>query len=311
MLVRDANLLLNRFCVVSFRDSDTLLKLSLKHGFSGIAKIRMKADTAFIITNIPKDEHISSAAAKDLLDLGFTESTTGYRGTWDKSDQETVAFFREVISVPSVVIDAVIVESGFRVLLFRFHEVDAESVSALLTAKRSLADLSIRYFGPNAQAAIFRHIQGHLGLKYYEISTSVPPEEMDLIGDPVIATFGSNWTREVKYLLNDDVQAVYHEKNAIIARSKMLREIYPEQKLYEMTFKNPLVTYIFSESTKAMISLLGMQHSMFGKEFRIGIVVPEAVDSDFMQIISSLVTTFKKWKPAISAVCSLESALSG
>jgi thermosome subunit len=88
-------------------------------------------------------------------------------------------------------------------------------------------------------------------------------------------------------------------------------DLVAEEKIYEMTFQNPIITYVFGETTKKMISILGMQQRMVGKNFLIGMIVPEAVESEFQEILGDLAVKFKDWKPIVSSVSRLEEAISG
>lgn len=312
MFISEVNFFLNRLCAISFEDSDKLLKLSRKYGFSGIAKFRMNGKSGFSITNIPKSQEIPEGASKAFAELGLTETDTAFKGKWDVADASTLAMFKNLLAVPSVVIDAVLISNGRRTLIFRFHDTDTARISSLLTSPSNLKNFSVKFLLENKDKKYFvNHIPATTGLKYYELLTSVPPSSMNLSGDYVIATFGNNWYREVKYLLEDEIHAVYFEKSSLIARSSQLKDISASEKIYEMTFQNPIITYVFRETTNSMVSILGMQQRMVGKNFYMGIIIPEAVESEFQEILNNMSSKFKEWKPIISSVSSLEEAISG
>ena len=312
MFISEVNFFLNRICAISFTDSDKLLALSAKYGFSGIAKFRMNGKSGFSITNIPKSQGIPEDAIKGFAELGLVETDYTFKGKWDVVDEATLALFQHLLSTPSVVIDTVLISKGRRTIIFRFHDIDLTNISSLLNSPSKLKNFSIDFLIENKDKKYFiNHIPSTMALKYYELVTSVPPSSMNLIGDYVIATFGNNWYREVKYLLEDEIHAVYYEKSSLIGRSGQLKDISPSEKIYEMTFQNPIITYVFGETTKKMISILGMQQRMVGKNFLIGMIVPEAVESEFQEILSDLASRFKEWKPIISSVSRLEEAISG
>ncbi|MCL5803936.1 MAG: hypothetical protein AAE986_01515 [Thermoplasmataceae archaeon] len=312
MFISEVNFFLNRICAISFTDSDKLLTLSAKYGFSGIAKFRMNGKSGFSITNIPKSQPIPAEALKGFAELGLMESDTAFKGKWDVADEATLSMFRNLLSVPSVVIDSVLITKGRRTIIFRFHDTDLQKISSLLTAPTKLRNFSINFLMENKDKKYFiNYIPSSTVLKYYELVTSVPPSSMNLVGDYVIATFGNNWYREVKYLLEDEIHAVYYEKSSLIARSGQLKDISTSEKIYEMSFQNPMITHVFSETTKKMVSILGMQQRMVGKNFLMGMIIPEAVESEFQEILGDLAVKFKDWKPIVSSVSRLEEAISG
>jgi hypothetical protein len=311
MFISEVNFFLNRICAVSFTDSDKLLTLSAKYGFSGIAKFRVNGKLGFSITNIPKSQQIPAEALKGFAELGLIETDTSFKGKWDVVDEETLSMFRNLLSVPSVVIDSVLIAKGKRTIIFRFHDTDLPKVSSLLNAPSKLRNFSINFLIENKDKKYFvNHVPSSTVLKYYEIVTSIPPSSMNLVGDYVIATFGNNWYREVKYLLEDEIHAVYYEKSSLIARSGQLKDISTSEKIYEMTFQNPMITYVFGETTNKMVSILSMQQRMVGKNFLMGMIIPEAVESEFQEILAGLTVKFKDWKPIISSVSRLEEAIS-
>lgn len=312
MFISEVNFFLNRICAVSFTDSDKLLEMSGKYGFSGIAKFRMNGKSGFSITNIPKSQQIPAEAMKGFAELGLIESDTAFRGKWDVADEETLSMFQNLLAVPSVVIDSVLIAKGRRTIIFRFHDTDLPKISSLLSSPSQLQNFSINFLMENKNKKYFVHnIPSSTVLKYYELVTSVPPSSMNLMGDYVIATFGNNWYREVKYLLEDEIHAVYYEKSTLIARSGQLKDISTSEKIYEMTFQNPMITYVFGETTKKMVSILGMQQRMVGKNFLMGMIIPEAVEIEFQEILGGLAVKFKEWKPVVTSVSSLEEAISG
>ncbi len=312
MFISEVNFFLNRICAVSFKDSDKLLELSQEYGFTGIAKFRMNGKSGFSITNIPKSQEIPGSAVKAFVELGLKETDTAFKGKWDVVDASSLSLFRNLLAVPSVVIDAVLISNGRRTIIFRFHDTDMSKISSLLTSTTKLENFTVKFMLENKDKKYFaKQIPAATGLKYYELLTSVPPSSMNLTGDYVIATFGNNWYREVKYLLEDEIHAVYFEKSSLIARSTHLKDISPSEKIYEMSFQNPMITHVFSESTNKMISILGMQQRMVGKNFLMGIIIPEAMESEFQEILDDLSYRFKEWKPIITSVSSLEEAISG
>ena len=297
MIINEVNSLLNRICSISFRDGDKLVVLSGKHDFYGIAKLRVKDKSAFVITNIPKNQDLSESALNDIRALKLKETEESFLGKWDVADPETVELFQSLISISSVVIDTVIVHGGKRTIIFRYHDTDQQKVSAILLAPKKFSMFQVNLMAENAALKHYRDfLPENFQLNYYELTMSVPPSSMDIKGDYVIATFGNNWYREVKYLLNDSIQAVYYEKSNLISRPKELTSISDRDRIYEMTFRNPLVSYVFDKTAERLVAILGMLHSMIGKNFTMGVIIPSCVANEFHGIIAELAGSFPDWK---------------
>ena len=309
MFIREVGKFLNMQCHISFRDGSELLKVSEDYSLDGICKLRVKGQSAYLITNLSK-KSVPPEAAEKLKKIGFDETPNAFKITRDTLDPAFIKLFRELVKIPSVVIDAVFLHEGVRHLVFRFHDTDQETLSRLLLEKPGLEEFEIRHLGRNVGLNYLLKVECSLVALYYEISATIPPSSMDITGDSVITTFGNNWYREVKYLLNEDIQAVYYERSNILNKASPLKEISSTDKIYEMTFQNPLVSHIFARTTDDKISLLGMQHRMVGREFLMGMLVPEIVAPDFQQVLSDVYAKYKEWNIVLSSAATLREALS-
>lgn len=309
MFIREVGKFLNMQGHISFRDSGKLLEISDECNLDGICKVRARGDSAYIITNLARRTAIKEVAEK-LKNVGCTETPDAYKYVDETMDPGFTKLFLDLVKIPSVVIDAVFMHSGVRHVVFRFHDTNLRSVSTVLLSGNKLNDFSVLHLGKNVGLDYLLDVDCDLNTLYYEIEATIPPSSMDIIGDPVITTFGDNWHREVKYLLDENIEAVYYEKSKILNESPQLKEISAKDKTYRMTFQNPLVSRIFSRSTEDKITILGMQHQMSGPKFRMGMIVPEVVAADFHKILSDVFTEFKDWKIVIMSAASLRTALS-
>lgn len=309
MFIREVGKFLNMQGHISFRDSGKLLEVSEKYDIDGICKLRAKGDSAYIITNLAR-KGVDEKVSEKLRNIGCTETPDAFKYVDESMDPAFIKLFRELIMNPSVVIDAVFINAGVRHVVFRFHDTDLANVSQVLLSKNELNDFAIKHLGENVGLDYLLKVDCDLVAVYYEVEATVPPSSMDITGDSVITTFGNNWYREVKYLLNEDIEAVYYEKSKILSKSPQLKEISSKDKIYKMTFQNPLVSHIFAQSTADKISILGMQHRMVGREFLMGMIVPEVVTADFQSILSDVYTKFKDWNLVIKSAATLRTALS-
>ena len=148
MFIREVGKFLNMQCHISFRDGSELLKVSEDYSLDGICKLRVKGQSAYLITNLSK-KSVPPEAAEKLKKIGFDETPNAFKITRDTLDPAFIKLFRELVKIPSVVIDAVFLHEGVRHLVFRFHDTDQETLSRLLLEKPGLEEFEIRHLGRN------------------------------------------------------------------------------------------------------------------------------------------------------------------
>lgn len=298
MIIKEINQMLDRQCIFSFSANTKLEEYLTENGLTAILRIRVTKDGGFAIVNVENegldeeellnhlgdyDPQVTSDAAMLRLELGGSPFLEG---------------FRTLNRVPSVVIDGVIFNGGYYYIYFRFHSRDEKKVGEAMRSKVVSFDrFSIRYLGVNAgMISTFREISSAIPLKYVEITGSVPPSVMKIAKDPVLMNLGVSWTREMKYLLEDEIRAIYYDKSSLLQKKEeWINEISKEQRIYETAFSNPLIQYLINQSSLSTIVTMGMPQKLLGKTFSIATVVPEMVLPEFFKVVYNAAVEFKDW----------------
>lgn len=298
MIIKEINQMLDRQCIFSFSANTRLEHYLAENGLTAILRIRVTKDGGFAIVNIENDgldedellnnlseydPQVTSDAAMLRVELGGTPFLDG---------------FRRLNKVPSVVIDGVIFNGGYYYIYFRFHSSDEKKVGEAIKSKMSAFErFSIRYLGSNAGIiSTFREISSAVPLKYVEINGSVPPSAMKIANDPVLMNLGVSWTREMKYLLEDEIRAIYYDKSSLLQRKEdWINEISKEHRIYETAFSNPLIQYLINQSSLSTIVTMGMPQKLHGKTFSIATVVPEMVLPEFFRVVYNAISEFREW----------------
>lgn len=306
MIIEDIDKMLDMQCVISFSLPHPITDLSDEYGLTSVIKIRMRGDGGIAILNIPSYEaEAAPEITKTLKEHNLVEERNALSAKIDLAGTKFLKSFKELISIPSVVIDAITLDSGTYNIIFRFHNNDIIKVNRTIQASFSdFERFAITYFGSSpGLISTFETISMQFPLKYIEITTSVPPKSMDIDRDPVITTLGVSWERELKYLVEEEIRAVYYDKNAILRReTEWVMEISPEQRIYETSFFNPLIDFFIKESSKSSVVILGMPQKLDGKNFSFSAIIPEMSLPEFFKVYTSSIEKFPEWDIMLSNV---------
>lgn len=306
MIIEDIDKMLNMQCVISFSLPHPITELSDEYGLTSVIKIRMRGEGGIAILNIPSYEaEAAPEITKVLKEHNLIEERNTLSAKIDLSGTRFLESFKELIGIPSVVIDAMTLDSGTYNLIFRFHDNDCIKVNRIIQTKFSSFDrFAVTYYGTSpGLISTFETLSMQFPLKYVEIRTSVPPKSMDIDRDPVIFTLGVSWERELKYLVEEEIRAVYYDKNAILRReTEWVTEISPEQRIYETSFFNPLIDFFVKESSKSSVVILGMPQKLEGKNFSFSAIIPEMCLPDFFKVYTASLDKFPEWDITLSNV---------
>lgn len=298
MIIKEINNILDRQCIFSFSANTGIAEFLSENGLTAIVRIRVTKDGGFAIFNF-ENEGLDEAEILNTLgeyDPQVTRDAVLLR--LDLTGTPFLEGFKELNRVPSVVIDGVIFNDGYYYIYFRFHSKDEKDVSSSL--KKHLVRFeryAIRFLGQSTGLmSTFREISAAIPLKYVEINSSVPPSSMKISNDPVLTSLGVSWNREMKYLLEDEIRAVFYDKSALLrSKEHWLNEISLDQRIYETSFSNPLIQYFINQASNGAIVTLGMPQKLHGKTFSIATVVPEMVLPEFFSVLHNASVEFKEW----------------
>ena len=304
MLISEFGNRLDMQCIVSFTLDSEFGNVSRKYKLKSVAKVRRIGKKALMLVNTSHNEALPMDFSREMERLG----AINYAGAWsmaiDVTDSFFMPFFTELIEIPSVVIDAVLIENDRCMFYFRFHENNRLNVGNTVMKNSSvLKGLSIPFFGKASDRVESIHqLSAEIPLHYVEIATKVPPQSLDIQKDRVITTFGNHWLREIKYLYDGNTHSVYYELDKLLSAGPDTVEISAKEKTYETTFQNPLIDYFFTQCTESYIALLGMGQKLSGRDFFFYTVIPSMNLERFTGIMFQSFSRFSTWNMSLIEV---------
>lgn len=299
MILSEINEMLDRQCIFSFSTNSKIEEFLGANGITAIIRIRVTTEGGYAIFNFENDGLDEEELIKELQEYDPQVTNDAVMIKVNLNGTQFLDAFKTLNMVPSVVIDAVIYNGGSYFIYFRYHTNDENKVGkALKNGMVKFKRFAVRFLGKSSGIiSTYREISSAIPLKYVEINTSVPPSAMKITQDSVLMNLGVSWNREMKYLLGDEVRAVYYDKTALLrGKEDWLNEISGTKRIYETSFSNPLIQYLVTQNSQAAIVTLGMPQRLHGKTFSIATVVPEMVLPEFFQVVYNAISEFKEWE---------------
>lgn len=303
MLISELGNNLKMECAVSFKLENDFGAISKKYGLRSVAKIRRIDSKGLMVINSVIRESLPLDFSREMEKIG----AVNYHGSWsvalDISSYNIMPFFTDLVTIPSVVVDAILIKEDRCFLYFRYHHNNHPDVNGVLAKySQSLPKLAVVSLETaDDRFALLKKLSQEVPLHYFEIKTKVPPKSMDIMNDPVITTFGNNWMREIKYLHEGNTRSVYYEKGELLSHGGTV-EISKEEKVYETTFQNPLIDFYFKECTDSYIALLGMAQKLVGRDFTFSVIIPTMHVENFTAIVFNSFSKFSSWQMSLHVV---------
>ncbi|MFG1519464.1 MAG: hypothetical protein AAE977_03165 [Thermoplasmataceae archaeon] len=297
MLINEVNLFLDKRGRISFNFEIDNQPIWNAANLTSVAKIRITGKGGFIIVNNKSDvsnqDVITEFQRRNAIHIGDSWSLN-----LDISKTTLLSFFIDLISIPSVVVDSIIIKGTKFLVDFRYHHNDHPAISVLAANHiDKLKDFAFPFLG-NSGGLIqsLKELNEEVPMQYMEVESVVPPNLMEISKDPVIATFGNNWLREIKYLQDEKSYAVYYERNQLLKEGMNTTEISRSEKIYETTFTNPVITFLYNKCSERSIAPLGMGQKLFGRTFSYYMIVPRMHLEGFSKILLEAFSSMKDWK---------------
>ncbi len=305
MIIKEINSMLDRQGVLSFAANTKVEQFLADNGITALVRVRITKDGGYAILNFENEEYEEKELQEHLKEFSPKITKDAVMLKIDSPSNVFLEGFKTLNSVPSVVMDAVIFTGGYYYIYFRFYSSDDSKVTAALRSRFIEYDrFAMRYLGKSpGMISTFKEISSEIPLTYVEITGSVPPSFMRVYDDPVLMNLGVSWTREMKFLLEDHVRAVYYDKSALLrGKEEWIHEISKDKRIYETEFTNALVQHLVTNTSDQSIVTMGMPQKLLGKTFSIATVVPDIVLPDFFKVVYEAVKEFKHWELDISYV---------
>lgn len=309
MIIEEINNRLNRQVVFSFSIDSPVLEFSRQHNVPLIVRVRVTADGGYAIVNMDTQYPFDQDDLRELGKFDIKQTRDAIMFRIDLTGTKFLEGFKALNAVPSVVVDGVVIHDGYCYVYFRFHSNDEAGVThALRSVFMGFDRYAIQYIGPSGGAIqAFMELSEITPLKYVEIIGSVPPAFMNITNDPVIVNLGVSWTREMKYLLGDQIRAVYYDEHSLLTdRNSFVTEISQKDRIYETSFSNPIIEFFVKQASENFTITLGMPQKLHGKSFYFSTVVPRIVLPDFFSTMKEAIMKFPDWELDIHYVMDVE-----
>lgn len=293
--------------VFSFSLDIDIGEITREFGIKIIARIRRHRDSANAVLNIPYTDGQAGKLEEKLKKFNPKKGNNGFLASLDITKSRFLESFSNFVNIPSVIVDAVLIEDGLTRVYFRFHRSASRKISDSFASDWSQYDMfSIELLGPNnGYQESFAEISSKVPLYSVEVKSRVPGNDMDITRDIAMSTFGSTWEREVKYLIAGNIQAIYYDNHSLLKDSKDVVDISTSEGIYQATFVNPLIEYYMREAENRQIVTLALPQRLTGNQFSFDVVVPEMQLTEFYSLIFESFKKFPDWKMELGKIVPL------
>jgi len=304
VLIENSDRILDSQCVIELRNDDTLLVPfnSMRVSIPGISII--STDTVELFLFVPKEGEISREMRiflqqSNAIDLGVTWAIRA-----KSTEFPPVENFRIITGIPSAVLDGVILSGGSMKIYIRFNHERTEEVSGAIAKASSLVKgLVPIYLGRSKGILKFlREISSLMPLDYISLSSYPPDSEKTPENNPV----PTPWVREVKYMSNSGIDAVYLSSAGSAANASITDYSGTGHSTYEARTSNDVLQAISEEAASDPIPTFSRFQSFDGSLFQMDFVVPRNYSNKFIKIVAWVSQNFPDWKISISQILSIE-----
>lgn len=304
MLIEDSDKILDMQCIIEIKTDYPVLTLSqeLNVSIPGISMVSRDMVEMFLF--VPKnrddsrDMHIFLERFK-ALDLGAMWAIRA-----SSIDYPPVENLRLLTQLPSVVFDGFILSKGSLRLFARFNNKYSSLVSkALMNGSKVQKGMIPIYLGKSrGRFSFLREINDLMNLDYISIASFPPDYEKTEERNPV----PPSWIREVKYISESGIDAVYH----IRPQGYPSMDQSPTAPVYyEARTVNPVLEMISSVVASIPIPTYSAVQSFDGTLFKMDFAVPTDYVSRFLKIIADAHSRFPDWRISISGILPLPDIL--
>lgn len=294
MIIKDFEKILDFRCELSF-DAESAVSGIGGSDYDVVGRIRYKGNGGYFVFNGKRDKEREKASPVHMNDYYFSNIV-------DVTDTNMFKLHKKIMDLNSSIMDAIFLKSYRVKFIFRFHRVDLQNLTKILTEmKTDLKNFQIDFLGhANGFLDSFRKIAKTVDLQYIELSASIPPEFLSIAKDPVILSMGVVWNRQIRKIGDTETRALFKDANNLLSRKEEVKIVSAEDRIYEATFSNELINFFSKMADEYEIPILGAPEKLVGKNFNFAFVVPKSSYHVFSKIALEAVRKFEKWKIFIS-----------
>ncbi|MCL4332824.1 MAG: hypothetical protein M1162_04850 [Candidatus Thermoplasmatota archaeon] len=231
---------------------------------------------------------------KLLMIMGGREAENHWTGRISIDNKEISDAISNVLSIPSLVLDAAFLDTRSFKLLFRLNSMYTGKLTELIeSAISDGVPLDIEYLGPIESPydnldAMNRIIP--LSVIYFRIDSYMFKKTSD--PNPL----GIPYERDRKFTsLSDRLQFVYHCPNAPEQiDDKAIVETVPHL-LYETWIENPFLTFIESKLIEMKILVSNYHMAYDGERIYVEVVLPTTFVGNYLEFLSLSADRYQEW----------------
>ncbi|MCL5790713.1 MAG: hypothetical protein M1375_01915 [Candidatus Thermoplasmatota archaeon] len=294
MIIKDFEKILDFRCELSF-DSEEQVSGIGGSEYNVVGRIRYKGDSGILVLNGRRQKNSEEIKNVNMKDYYFSDKI-------DVTGLKMFQLHKKIMALNSTIMDAIFLKSYRVKYIFRFHRVDLQGLTEIITEmSENLSNLQIDFLGhANGFLDSFRNIARTVDLQYVELSASIPPEFLSITKDPIILSMGVMWNRQIRKIGDSETRALFKDANNLLSKRDDVKVVSAEDRIYEATFTNELINYFSQEADRFEIPILGAPEKLVGKSFNFAFVVPKSSFHDFSKIVFGAVRRFEKWKVFIN-----------
>lgn len=211
-------------------------------------------------------------------------------------------FFKELVSIPSIVFDTMYLEDGVHNFFFRFHHNYTHEVSKTLLGPMAPESMSVEYFGKSGGiASVIDRIKEKQNISCIKVRSKPPDEETKEKRNPIQA---GKWFREVKANFSKvNVRSVYFvDEQLKKLDDNNVVEISRDEGIYEAKTENSLLSFLSQISDEIPLPSIRRTQYYDGHSFTMNSIIPEHFKKEYLNKVSKSIDMFPEWEIILTKV---------
>ncbi|MFG1519933.1 MAG: hypothetical protein AAE977_05610 [Thermoplasmataceae archaeon] len=293
---------LDRECEFIFSWNDSVFDLSEKYGLIAPGVFLKSENEIDIYYHITADPSSIYEMRNALIILQAENIGEDWVIKQRITDNGFLGALNEILVIPSVVLDMIMMIKGNLHMRFRFHHSVENVVSNYIMAQLlGKMDFSVHYLGKSRGFMnTLKDINDIMPLSMVRYSVTAPEYEKPPTKNPI----GMKWERVRKYVRGDRIlHYVYFGYTEPPAESqKYYYTISEKDHLYETVTGNDVITFINENSEKKRLVRIGALHFFDGTNLEIKVVISKSSVKDYLSVLSSAREKFPEWDLQLTGI---------
>lgn len=218
------------------------------------------------------------------------------------TDNGFLGALNEILGIPSVILDMILMVRGRLHMRFRFHHSVENMVSDYIMAQLlGKMNFSVHYLGKSRGFMnTLMDINDIMPLSMVRYSVTAPEYEKPPPKNPI----GMKWERVRKYVRGDRIlhYVYFSYTEPPVVSQKNYHTISAEDHLYETVTGNEVITFINENSEKKRLVRIGALHFFDGTSLDIKVVISKSSVKGYLSVLSSAREKFPEWNLELTGI---------